>query len=304
MKFGDNLKNLRKSKNMSQEKLALKVNVSRQSVSKWETGEAYPEMNNILELCKIFHCHINDLVNDSIIDIDSLDEDVMEKIVKFKENEQKKMKGLSKAISIIAKIGRVITYVAIPILVLVMVFLPMIIKNINVSNNQITSSDNLLSLESDNNKITLKKGNIIITDIDDEVTISKIKDVFNNNTKANIIIFSEAGMFFLGITVVLYMLVLKHLEKLFNNINKGDTPFTLENVEHIKKMAYLLIATIVLPYISGSIFEILINTKLDIEFEIFDLVEILFLFAMAYVFQYGHEIQLDSKGIMYGEENE
>ena len=101
----------------------------------------------------------------------------------------------------------------------------------------------------------------------------------------------------MGITVVLYMLVLKHLENLFNNINKGDTPFTLENVEHIKKMAYLLIATIVLPYISGSIFEILINTKLDIEFEIFDLVEILFLFAMAYVFQYGHEIQLDSKGI-------
>lgn len=304
MKFGDNLKNLRKSKNMSQEKLALKVNVSRQSVSKWETGEAYPEMNNILELCKIFHCHINDLVNDSIIDIDSLDDDVMEKIVKFKAKEQKKMKGLSKAISVIAKIGRVICIIAMPIIVLLMIFLPMIIKNINVSNNQITYSGSRLSLVSDNNKITLKKGNIIITDIDDETTITKIKDVFSNNTKANIIIFSEAGMFFLGITVVLYMLVLKHLEKLFNNINKGDTPFTIENVDHIKKMAYLLIATIVLPYISGSIFEIIINTKLNIEFEIFDLVEILFLFAMSYVFQYGHEIQLDSKGIMYGEENE
>ena len=304
MKFGDNLKKLRKSKNMSQEKLALKVNVSRQSVSKWETGEAYPEMNNILELCKIFHCHINDLVNDSIIDIDSLDDDVMEKIVKFKAKEQKKMKGLSKAISVIAKIGRVICIIAMPIIVLLMIFLPMIIKNINVSNNQITYSGSRLSLVSDNNKITLKKGNIIITDIDDETTITKIKDVFSNNTKANIIIFSEAGMFFLGITVVLYMLVLKHLEKLFNNINKGDTPFTIENVDHIKKMAYLLIATIVLPYISGSIFEIIINTKLNIEFEIFDLVEILFLFAMSYVFQYGHEIQLDSKGIMYGEENE
>ena len=54
MKFGDNLRNLRKSKNISQEALAEKVKVSRQSVSKWETGEAYPEMNNILELCKIF----------------------------------------------------------------------------------------------------------------------------------------------------------------------------------------------------------------------------------------------------------
>ena len=48
MKFGENLKNIRKEKNMSQEQLAEKVNVSRQSVSKWETGESYPEMNNIL----------------------------------------------------------------------------------------------------------------------------------------------------------------------------------------------------------------------------------------------------------------
>ena len=47
MNFGQNLRNLRKSKNISQEELAERVRVSRQSVSKWETGEAYPEMNNI-----------------------------------------------------------------------------------------------------------------------------------------------------------------------------------------------------------------------------------------------------------------
>ena len=66
MKFGENLRNLRKSKKISQEKLAEKVGVSRQSVSKWETGEAYPEMNNILVLCSIFHCNINDLVNENL----------------------------------------------------------------------------------------------------------------------------------------------------------------------------------------------------------------------------------------------
>ena len=38
MKFGDNLKHLRKLKKLSQEALAEKMNVSRQSVSKWETG--------------------------------------------------------------------------------------------------------------------------------------------------------------------------------------------------------------------------------------------------------------------------
>lgn len=36
--FGENLKKMRKSKKMSQEDLAEKINVSRQSISKWETG--------------------------------------------------------------------------------------------------------------------------------------------------------------------------------------------------------------------------------------------------------------------------
>ena len=111
MNFGQNLKKLRKSKKISQEELAEKVRVSRQSVSKWETGEAYPEMNNILELCKIFHCHINDLVNDSILDIDSLDDDVKMNAVKFKKEKQKQMKGLSKVISLFGKIGGIVVKV-------------------------------------------------------------------------------------------------------------------------------------------------------------------------------------------------
>ena len=89
MKFGENLYNLRKKKKISQEKLAEKIGVSRQSVSKWENGSAYPEMNRILELCKIFSCQLNDLVNDTIIDFNSLDEEVKMNVVKFnKENKE------------------------------------------------------------------------------------------------------------------------------------------------------------------------------------------------------------------------
>ena len=54
MKFGENLYNLRKNAKMSQEKLAEKMSVSRQSISKWENGESYPEMDKILKLCNIF----------------------------------------------------------------------------------------------------------------------------------------------------------------------------------------------------------------------------------------------------------
>ncbi len=303
MKFGDNLRNLRKSKKISQEALAFKVGVSRQSVSKWETGDAYPEMNNILELCKIFHCHINDLVNDSIIDLDSLDEDVMEKIAKLKKNEQTKMKGLSKAISIIARIGKIVVIVGLVFAAITMLITPMIVNNIEVSNNELRYKNEVVSIIEKNDKKIIKYNNIGVGEIDDS-TVEKVIDVFNSNTKLQIIAFTEAALITLIATLVLYILILNHLEKLFININKEESPFTLDNVEHIRKMAYLMIAAIVLPYIIGAIAGIINNINLDVDFELFDIVEILFLLGLSYIFKYGHAIQLDSNGKMYGDTNE
>ena len=105
MKFGDNLRKIRKSKKMSQEQLAEKMNVTRQSVSKWENGESYPEMNNIFELCKVFNCKLNELVYPDMSDISSLDEEIVMNVVKFNEKKQKEVKTLSNIIAMIGKIG-------------------------------------------------------------------------------------------------------------------------------------------------------------------------------------------------------
>ena len=107
MKFADNLKKIRKSKNISQEELAYKVGVSRQSVSKWETSEAYPEMNNILELCKIFHCRINDLVHTNMDDFNSLDKDIIMKVVKLNDEGQKRVKVISNILFMIGRISKI-----------------------------------------------------------------------------------------------------------------------------------------------------------------------------------------------------
>ncbi len=58
MKFGDNLKLIRKSRKISQEELIEKLGVSRQSISKWEIGENYSSMKNIMCLCTIFKCRL------------------------------------------------------------------------------------------------------------------------------------------------------------------------------------------------------------------------------------------------------
>lgn len=51
---------------MSQEQLADKLGVSRQAVSKWESGSSVPDMEKMMQLCKILNCSLEDLVDDGI----------------------------------------------------------------------------------------------------------------------------------------------------------------------------------------------------------------------------------------------
>lgn len=66
MEFGEKLQNLRKASNLNQEQLADMLNVSRQSVSKWESGATYPEMDKLIAMAKIFNCSMDDLVNNEV----------------------------------------------------------------------------------------------------------------------------------------------------------------------------------------------------------------------------------------------
>lgn len=67
MSFGKNLQYLRQlSGNMTQEALAEKLNVSRQTVSKWEMDAAKPEMDKALEICRVFNCSLDNLFREEM----------------------------------------------------------------------------------------------------------------------------------------------------------------------------------------------------------------------------------------------
>ena len=246
MKFGENLYNLRKYSKLSQEKLAEKMDVSRQSISKWENGESYPEMEKMLKLCSIFHCKLNDLVHENMSDIDSLDEEIKMSVVKFKKEKQQKMKGLSKAIYVIARIGKIALSIGIGVIFFLMISVPILITGIDVNENEVI--------------------------------------IFNQEEKLTIVEEELES----GIEISIYE-------------PNGDTPFTLENVNHIKKMAVLLIINILLPMVSELIFRIVLQMPGEVGFESTSIMEILFLFSMKYIFEYGYEIQKDSNGKIYGE---
>lgn len=69
MNFSENLKRLRKMNNLSQEELAEKLKVSRQSVSKWESNTAYPEMDKIIQISNMFNVGIDELLNKDIKEV-------------------------------------------------------------------------------------------------------------------------------------------------------------------------------------------------------------------------------------------
>lgn len=75
MILADKIINLRKKFGWSQEELADKMNVSRQSVSKWESARSIPDLNKILMLSKIFGVSTDYLVKDEIEDLDEAVED-------------------------------------------------------------------------------------------------------------------------------------------------------------------------------------------------------------------------------------
>ena len=298
MKFGDNLKSIRKSKKMSQEDLAEKVNVSRQSVSKWETGEAYPEMNNILELCKIFNCKINDLVHKDMSDISSLDEEIVMKVAKLNEKKQKQVKALSHTISLIGKIGSIVLKVAIAFVIASMALMPYIAANIKVTEDKITITNENIKVI-DNKTITLY--GVATIGVDEEVSQEQLLEIFDNHSKTELLIYFELASIVLIASLILTIIVLNNVEKLFKNIEDGETPFTLDNVSIIKKISYYMISVILVMPISDILFNQIIVQNDTSYIDLMTILEILIIFSMSYIFEYGYEIQKDSKGIMYNE---
>lgn len=66
MSLAENLQYLRAREGVTQEQLAERLDVSRQSVSKWESAASYPEMDTLLKLCDMFQVDMDTLLRGSV----------------------------------------------------------------------------------------------------------------------------------------------------------------------------------------------------------------------------------------------
>ena len=116
MEIGKNIMNLRKKNGLSQEDLAEKIGVARQTISKWELGETSPDLKQSKELSKIFNVSLDELA----------DNDIKEVLIEKTSNTEK-LAGL---------ILKLIKFIVVFIIVLPILLISMRIafKNINEKN--------------------------------------------------------------------------------------------------------------------------------------------------------------------------
>ena len=87
--LNENIKAIRKSKGLSQEELAVKLNVVRQTVSKWENGLSVPDSDMLISISEVLATPVSTLLGENV---DEPKADINKK--ESKENMDKKTKGI------------------------------------------------------------------------------------------------------------------------------------------------------------------------------------------------------------------
>ena len=82
--FGENLKTLRKNKGITQEELAARLNVVRQTISKWEKGQSVPDAEMLVKLAEIFEVPVSQLLG-SKIESDAQSDALAEQLARINE---------------------------------------------------------------------------------------------------------------------------------------------------------------------------------------------------------------------------
>lgn len=128
MNLGERLFELRKSKNLTQDDVAEKLNVTRQTVSKWETNQSTPDFDKIVPLCELFEIGVEELLTGKKPEHNTVEgENKPEKVLTKQEIKEKSAKVVSSSIFIYIAAVALVT-IAIPVkhanpLVVVAVFL-------------------------------------------------------------------------------------------------------------------------------------------------------------------------------------
>ena len=144
MEIGNKILELRKKNNLSQEALAEKIGVTRQTISKWELGETAPDIKQAKELSKVFNVSLDELTDNDI-----------KNVLEAKVSNTEKLAG------IIIKILKVIGILSIIYVILFVIALILftVFPNEQRTTTEIISADLNCSIGDNNYLITIGEDN-------------------------------------------------------------------------------------------------------------------------------------------------
>lgn len=214
------------------------------------------------------------------------------------EKNRKEMKIIAQVIYWFARVANILVLVGVIGALTGAIIGPILLSKVGeVTNNTIEFNNEVIEYTLTESKIEFDKVEIGATDYN-YIALKEIRDLFKDSSTFGRIAFLE-GLIILGIICMLITYItLRFVTKLFKNIANGDTPFMKENAILLKKIGkYMLILTIM-----PLILQIFIVTVFGIEqvsiFRGIDIIYILVIFSLAYIFEYGYQLQEDVDGII------
>lgn len=226
---------------------------------------------------------------------------------KLNEKEKKYLKRISKVLSVFAAIAKVLVTIAIPLTIISMIILFVVFNKFDYHNNTLYFDNNrVFTIEENNDGMTLvyddETSELLKIDIEDQVTLLKVKNFMNNNVKDKILAYIEIYLLSVVATAVVSRMILDKVKRFFGNIHDGNTPFTEENTEFLRKIWVLRLVNLGISMVVSIILQILISSDTSELLEVNGIFEILTIIVIYYVFRYGTMLQSKSKMTIYGEE--
>ena len=220
----------------------------------------------------------------------------------MEEKDQRVLRGISRAIEIISRICKVLLIIGGVCLIVVMAALPILFKKIDVKENEIVFNNQVfVKISDDKSNIDVIIDDNIVATESDAAEVAKIIDVFNNNSSSHILKIAESEMAIALVSLIIMIVILHNLIKLFKNICNNETPFIRDNVNYLRNIACLLLLSIIVTNLLGIILELMF----DIDVHSFtiggNVIEILVVISLMYIFKYGCILQEKSKKTIYEE---
>lgn len=214
----------------------------------------------------------------------------------FDERASKNMHILSKIIYIVTKIVSIFCYIGLAGLFLCLVVIPIVFGHIDTKNSTLKVGDKTYTYKLTKDKLTIYDGSDKV--VSEKVNIDvDLQEIISKHPSSYYLGVFESMIGIAAICVIFVILLLRHVAKFFKNISKDETPFTSDNIDHLKQMAKYLLIMVLFSTISYGIVNAVAGLDLNMRINFTEILYALIIICMAYVFCYGYDLEHPKKTV-------